>query len=91
MQGNIYEVMKVEIKIPSDKALQNIIKMHYKDVKSIMLCKKSSINKVFENGVWKYYYQRDFKLTLKKSKPLAVTIRLIQVGDKFVLNKFFVK
>ncbi len=83
--------MTVKIKIPNDNTLLNLIQSHYKDVNNIRLCKKSSTNKVFENDVWKCYYQRDFKMNLKNNKKINASIRLIQVGDKYVMNDFFIK
>jgi len=85
----------MQAQIPSDSQIKAKIKELFKGATSITLEGKGGTEKVFEDGVWKYYYRRSFHTTYKDPKYPKITaiaynsIRYIKAGNRYVFNKTF--
>ncbi len=82
----------IQAQTPSDSQLKTKIKEKFKGAESIVLEGKGSTEKVFEDGVWKYYYNRYFHTTYKNPNYPKITaivynsIRYLKVGNRYVFN-----
>ncbi len=80
-----------EAQIPSNISILNQIKSIFTEAKVVKLEAKGTCQKIFEKGVWKYYYKRKFKVLFNSSTNLNninAIIHYIKVGKRFVFNHY---
>jgi hypothetical protein len=76
---------------PKDIEIAEVVNDKYFGIEWLNIDDDYTETKVFNDGVWKFYYHKNITIYFSKTtKKVSAIVRYMQVGEKYVFNRIYI-